>query len=501
MFKSTNAYDDLVQRATSENLTSENWDLNLTVCEKVSKAGSQGARDVVASLSRRIQHKSANVQLFSLTLCDSLCKNVGADAKRELAGKGFLDQIKRLLKDATAHMVVKQKTWRLLNEWNTEWGNREEGGLLSETLQSLRGQGISFDVQQPAAPPKPSPAQLSREDEELQRVLELSKLDVGGRSSYTPSAADSSGYVPNTTSTSSSTAFSSAPSAPSQPSVVETPTVQAAPAKVRALYDFAPTEHNELAFYKGDVIRVLDSLYEHWWRGELRGQAGIFPVNYVEPLPDKTPVELQKEAEAEAAVFAEAANIDKLVNKLRSFDPARQSLAEDDELQDLYQQCISLRPKIVRLMEQYNHKVTDLRNLNDSYIHARGVFDSAIAGSQAQPHFGAPHQAPTPTLQRADSFASTAHSDGRAPSAQPFSPYAPQQAAPWAPGWHQQQQYPQQPASSAQYQAPPPPHQQQAQQQHQPQGQMYPNPNDPGYAAWYYSQPQFQQGAPTHAQQ
>lgn len=50
---------------------------------------------------------------------------------------------------------------------------------------------------------------------------------------------------------------------------------------MRALYDFAPTESGELAFSKGDIIRVLDSVYEHWWRGELRGNAGIFPVNYV----------------------------------------------------------------------------------------------------------------------------------------------------------------------------------------------------------------------------
>lgn len=198
-------------------------------------------------------------------------------------------------------------------------------------------------------------------------MLELSKLDVGGRSSYNPYTADSSGYAPSNTSTASSQAFSSipsAPSAPSQPRADPVPTKAAAPAKVRALYDFAPSEHNELAFYKGDVIRVLDSLYEHWWRGELRGVAGIFPVNYVvsrsqhtigarlllrntrlcahvyarwqrmqEPIPDKTPVDIQREAEAEAAVFAEAANIDKLVNKLRNFDPARQSLAEDDDLQ------------------------------------------------------------------------------------------------------------------------------------------------------------------------
>jgi len=51
--------------------------------------------------------------------------------------------------------------------------------------------------------------------------------------------------------------------------------------RVRALHSFKPTEPNELAFEKGDVIKVVDREYTDWWRGQLRGRTGIFPVNYV----------------------------------------------------------------------------------------------------------------------------------------------------------------------------------------------------------------------------
>jgi signal transducing adaptor molecule len=47
------------------------------------------------------------------------------------------------------------------------------------------------------------------------------------------------------------------------------------------LYDFQPTEQGELGFEKGDIIRVIESVYRDWWKGELRGKTGIFPVNYV----------------------------------------------------------------------------------------------------------------------------------------------------------------------------------------------------------------------------
>ena len=51
--------------------------------------------------------------------------------------------------------------------------------------------------------------------------------------------------------------------------------------RVRALHTFEPTEAGELAFEKGDVIKVVDRGYKDWWRGQLKGRTGIFPVNYV----------------------------------------------------------------------------------------------------------------------------------------------------------------------------------------------------------------------------
>ena len=50
--------------------------------------------------------------------------------------------------------------------------------------------------------------------------------------------------------------------------------------RVRALRSFEPTESNELAFEKGDMIKVVNQGYKDWW-GQLGGRTGIFPVNYV----------------------------------------------------------------------------------------------------------------------------------------------------------------------------------------------------------------------------
>ena len=46
---------------------------------------------------------------------------------------------------------------------------------------------------------------------------------------------------------------------------------------------------DELNIEKGDIITVLDRNLEDegWWKGELNGRVGVFPDNFVEPLPAK----------------------------------------------------------------------------------------------------------------------------------------------------------------------------------------------------------------------
>jgi len=93
-------------------------------------------------------------------------------------------------------------------------------------------------------------------------------------------------------------------------------TTAATVSRVRALFDFMPSEAGELQFRKGDIIAVLESVYKDWWKGSLRGQTGIFPLNYVEKLQDPTQDELQREAQMEAEVFAEIKNVEKLLTLL-----------------------------------------------------------------------------------------------------------------------------------------------------------------------------------------
>ncbi len=50
-------------------------------------------------------------------------------------------------------------------------------------------------------------------------------------------------------------------------------------------------------------------------------------------MPEPTSADLAREAEAEATVFAQGANIDKLLTMLRNFDINKDNLADNEEIQ------------------------------------------------------------------------------------------------------------------------------------------------------------------------
>ncbi|XP_070998558.1 GRB2-related adapter protein-like isoform X1 [Oncorhynchus clarkii lewisi] len=54
--------------------------------------------------------------------------------------------------------------------------------------------------------------------------------------------------------------------------------------QVRAQYDFNAEEKDELSFKAGDIIEVLECSDMSWWKGRLRGQMGVFPSNYTNPV-------------------------------------------------------------------------------------------------------------------------------------------------------------------------------------------------------------------------
>ncbi|KAM8975535.1 intersectin-1 isoform 2-T2 [Pelodytes ibericus] len=73
------------------------------------------------------------------------------------------------------------------------------------------------------------------------------------------------------------------PTEPPKPATLP-PTCQ-----VIGMYDYIAQNDDELPFAKGQVINVLNKEDPDWWKGELNGQMGLFPSNYVKLTTDMDP--------------------------------------------------------------------------------------------------------------------------------------------------------------------------------------------------------------------
>lgn len=62
--------------------------------------------------------------------------------------------------------------------------------------------------------------------------------------------------------------------------------------QVLAMFSYTAQNEDELTFYKGSVISVISKDGE-WWKGEMNGEVGVFPFNYVQSLRNENEVTSQ----------------------------------------------------------------------------------------------------------------------------------------------------------------------------------------------------------------
>ncbi|KAH7319710.1 hypothetical protein B0I35DRAFT_352626 [Stachybotrys elegans] len=381
MFRAAAAgpYDEAVAKATDENLTSEDWGAIIEVCDKVS-SDQNGPKEVVQSMIKRLAHRNANVQLYTLELAHALCQNCGKNVHREVSSRAFTDALLKLANDRNTHNQVKGKILEKMKDWSDMFSKDADLGIMYDAYYRLKQSNPTLHP--PSAPQKQGLTQSDRqkEEDELQMALKLS-LQEEERKKATPVAAAQAG---------ASGQQQQQPAASPAP-VVPAGTTAATVSRVRALYDFNSTEAEELEFKKGDVIAVLESVYKDWWRGSLKGKTGIFPLNYVEKLTDPTPEEMQREAQMEAEVFAEIKNVEKLLTLLSASNTAPRE-EDNEEISKLYHQTLAIRPKLIKLIEKYSQKKDDFTQLNEKFIKARRDYEALLESSMSHPPQHTYHQ-------------------------------------------------------------------------------------------------------------
>ena len=353
-------------KATDPALTTENWDYILTVCDTVNEDPENGAQNAIKHLIPKLTTTNANQQLYTLTLLGSLAQNCGSKMHREIATRAIVNKLHDLVAPEKhgVHNTVRAWAWEVWESLAREFKGDPSLRLVADGLEEAKRTypGAAAAVA-PEVPKKHQMTDLDRkrEEEELQMVLALSLQESQQKTpAQTQEQQAKSGE-------------------PTQPVAGKT---AATVSRVKAIYDLHSEDPGELSFRRGDVITVLESVYKDWWKGSLKGQVGIFPLNYVEPIPEPTEEELRQEQLEEERIFEEARNIDKLLNLLTTNPGA--NMVDNEEVQQLYRSTQNIRPKLIRMIEKYATKRDDLVELDRKFVGARRTYDELIESSLSQ---------------------------------------------------------------------------------------------------------------------
>ncbi|SSD60912.1 related to Class E vacuolar protein-sorting machinery protein HSE1 [Saccharomycodes ludwigii] len=364
-----------VANATDPKLRADNWQYIMDVCDLVREDPEEASDSVVDLVEKVISKGNGNSILRSLSLILSLAENCGSRLQQKIGSKHFSHLLyTELVDNPNSHITIRTETAKMIDTLAKLFANDPSLRYMIDTRNLIMRNypNLLSDLAKiPASnshPVIPSKKQDSgyNEDETLQEALRLSleefeaekKRKEQQQKTQDNSASNSNNNAKPTTVPASQ---------PGKPKI----------RKVRAMYDLTSNEPDELSFKKDDIIRVLDVVYKDWWRGSLRGKIGIFPLNYVVPVQEKTKDELLLEDQQEKNILNKHQEINNLQHILRT---SSTDIPNDTspQINQMYNSVIPLRPQITKMIGKYAEKRDDLLSLHEVLSSAEAEYNKLL---------------------------------------------------------------------------------------------------------------------------
>ncbi|ELT97423.1 hypothetical protein CAPTEDRAFT_153277 [Capitella teleta] len=373
LFSSSTPFDQSVEKATNEKNTSENWGLIMDICDRVNNSSS--AKDLLRSITKRLNHKVPHVAMQSVTLLDACVSNCGHTFHLEIASRDFVSEVRTLM--TKAHPKVIQKMKEMLKKWSeNEFKSDPSLDLIPHLYTSLKTEGVNFSTDEP---PKstanthstnPDAVSSQKEEDDIAKAIALSlqeeEKNKGKSGSLYPTFAASARNGAN-----------------------KPPDGR----KVRALYDFEAAEDNELTFKAGEVISILDDSDPNWWKGSTWRGDGLFPANFVtadltaepeDPAKEKKSVQFNEEVQVKTVEQAvdvteiDEEKIDKTLAMIQNTDPTGERMEDNPEMLLLEEQCKAMQPLIDSELEKIDKKHNNLMEINSKVVEALHMYHTLM---------------------------------------------------------------------------------------------------------------------------
>ncbi|KAJ1693469.1 hypothetical protein LUZ63_010167 [Rhynchospora breviuscula] len=138
-----NEADQIVENATSANLSSPDWSANLEICDRVNTGVISGVEIIRAVKKRIMMSQQPTVQYLALVLLEAIVKNCERGFA-DVAAERVLDEMVRVVDNPETVVSVRDKVLALIEAWGESGEELQYLPMYEVTYKSLKLRGIRF---------------------------------------------------------------------------------------------------------------------------------------------------------------------------------------------------------------------------------------------------------------------------------------------------------------------------------------------------------------------
>ncbi|KAL7300318.1 hypothetical protein TKK_0006947 [Trichogramma kaykai] len=138
-----------IEQATDASLPSENWQLNMEICDIINET-EDGPRDAIKAIKRRLNQavgKNYTIVMYTLTVLETCVKNCGKRFHAVACTREFVQELVKLIGPKNEPpTAVQEKVLNLIQSWADTFKNQPHTQGVVQVYQELKSKGIEFPM-------------------------------------------------------------------------------------------------------------------------------------------------------------------------------------------------------------------------------------------------------------------------------------------------------------------------------------------------------------------
>ncbi|XP_043482343.1 TOM1-like protein 2 isoform X1 [Leptopilina heterotoma] len=138
-----------IEQATDGSLSSENWALNMEICDIINET-EEGPRDAIKAIKRRLNQaagKNYTIVMYTLTVLETCVKNCGKRFHALSCSREFVQELVKLIGPKNEPpTAVQEKVLNLIQTWADTFRSLPHTQGVIQVYQELKAKGIQFPM-------------------------------------------------------------------------------------------------------------------------------------------------------------------------------------------------------------------------------------------------------------------------------------------------------------------------------------------------------------------